>query len=127
MARIEVRGDAPETLEAIAREWIAENQAEVDSWLAAIKPTRKVIGEVIIGNKDFTEQCIIGELMKQLLEDRGFKVRLVSGLSSVALRERMEAGNIDISADYTGTAWAVHLARDYKPGMDNNEISGLVP
>ncbi len=82
--------------------------------------------EVIVGNKDFTEQRIIGELMEQLLEDRGFKVQLVSGLSSVALRERMEARNIDISADYTGIAWMVHLGHEYKPGIDNNEISGLV-
>ena len=37
MAKMEAKGDAPEALEAIAREWIAEHQAEVDSWLAAIK------------------------------------------------------------------------------------------
>lgn len=82
--------------------------------------------EVIIGNKNFTEQYIVGELMKQLLEDRGFKVQLVSGLSSDDLREGMEAGNIDISADYTGTAWVVHLAHEYNPGMNNNDIYYLV-
>jgi len=37
MAKMEAKGDAPEALEAIAREWIDEHQAEVDSWLAAIK------------------------------------------------------------------------------------------
>lgn len=37
MAEIEARGDDPATLEAIAREWMAAHQAEVDSWLAAIK------------------------------------------------------------------------------------------
>ena len=31
------RGDDPATLEAIAREWIAKNQATVDSWLTVIK------------------------------------------------------------------------------------------
>jgi len=82
--------------------------------------------EVIIGNKNFTEQYIVGELMKQLLEDCGFKVQLVSGLSSDDLRGGMEAGNIDICADYTGTAWVVHFAHEYKSGMNNNDIYYLV-
>lgn len=84
------------------------------------------VKEVIIGNKNFTEQDIIGELMKQLLEERGFKVYLVSGLSSMALREQMEDGNIDICADYTGTAWVMYFGHDYEPGLDNNEIYHLV-
>lgn len=37
MAEIEARGDDPAVLEQIAREWMAQNQAKVDSWLEAIK------------------------------------------------------------------------------------------
>ncbi len=37
MVQIAERGDDAETLTAIAREWMAAYQAEVDSWLAAIK------------------------------------------------------------------------------------------
>lgn len=37
MAAIEEKGDDAATLEALAREWMAEHQAEVDSWLEAIK------------------------------------------------------------------------------------------
>ncbi|MFC1916344.1 glycine betaine ABC transporter substrate-binding protein [Chloroflexota bacterium] len=37
MAEIEVRGDDDATLTAIAKEWMAEHQAEVDSWVAAVK------------------------------------------------------------------------------------------
>jgi len=37
MAEIEEKGDDAATLEALAREWMAEHQAEVDSWLEAIK------------------------------------------------------------------------------------------
>ncbi len=37
MAQIEEKGDDAATLEALAREWMAEHQAEVDSWLEAIK------------------------------------------------------------------------------------------
>ena len=84
------------------------------------------VKEVIIGNQDSKEQDIIGELMKQLLEDRGFKVQLVSGLSPVGLREGMEAATIDICAGYTGMAWREHLGHERKPGMDNNELYRLV-
>ena len=58
---------------------------------------------VTVGNKNFTEQYVVGQLMKQLLEDRGFKVDLRSDLTSMALRAGMESGDIDICADYTGT------------------------
>ncbi len=82
--------------------------------------------EVTVGNKNFTEQYIVGEMIKQLLEDRGFKVNLVADLSTMALREGMEAGDIDICADYTGTAWMTHLGHEYEQGTDNNEMYKLV-
>jgi osmoprotectant transport system substrate-binding protein len=82
--------------------------------------------EIIVGNKNFAEQYIVGQLMKQLLEDRGFAVKLVSDLYSPDLRRRMEDGEIDVCADYTGTVWKVHLAHDCKPGTDNNKVYQLV-
>jgi len=78
--------------------------------------------EVIVGNKNFTEQYIVGQLMKQLLEDRGFVVKLKSGRSSECLRESMEFGDIDICAEYTGTAWMLHLGYNYELEMDNNQL-----
>ena len=82
--------------------------------------------EVTVGNKNFAEQYVVGQLMKQLLEDRGFAVELVADLSSMALRGGMEAGDLDICADYTGTAWMVHLEHEYEPGVDNNKLYRLV-
>jgi osmoprotectant transport system substrate-binding protein len=64
--------------------------------------------------------------MKQLFEDRGFTVELDSGRYSSVLRRKMEDGEIDICADYTGTAWMAHLKHEYKPGTDNNELYRLV-
>jgi osmoprotectant transport system substrate-binding protein len=81
---------------------------------------------VVVGNKNFTEQYIIGQLIKQLLEDRGFTVELKSDLTSMALRAGMESGDIDICADYTGTAWMVHLKRQHDPGMGHNQLYELV-
>jgi len=37
MAQIEEKGDDPAVLEALAREWMTNNQAAVDSWVAAAK------------------------------------------------------------------------------------------
>jgi len=82
--------------------------------------------KVTVGNKNFTEQLIVGELMKQLLEDRGFDVSLSSDLSTMTLREGMEAGMVDICADYTGTAWMVHFGHEYESGIDNNALYSLV-
>jgi len=84
------------------------------------------VKEVTVGNKNFTEEYVVGQMMKQVLEENGFKVNLVSDLSTMALREGMEAGDIDISADYTGTAWMVHLGNAYEPGVDNNELYQMV-
>lgn len=89
-------------------------------------PSEKSDKEITVGNKNFTEQDIVGQLIKQLLEDRGFTVNLKSGRSSMYLREAMKFGDIDVYAEYTGTAWMVHLAHQYKSGMDNNEVYDLV-
>ena len=77
---------------------------------------------ITVGNKNFTEQYIVGQLMKQFLENRGFKVDLKADLTSMALRAGMESGDIDVCADYTGTAWMVHLKRKYRPGTGHNEL-----
>ena len=82
--------------------------------------------QVTVGNKNFTEQYIVGEMIKQLLEDRGFTVELATDLTTDLLRGGMAAGDIDICAEYTGTAWTVHLAHIYTPGVDNNELYDLV-
>ncbi len=84
------------------------------------------VKEVTVGNKNFTEQYIIGEMMKQLLEDRGFTVDFAPDLSTTVMREGMKAGDIDICAEYTGTAWMVHLGNEYEPGVDNNQLYELV-
>ncbi len=77
---------------------------------------------VTVGCKNFTEEYIIGQMLALVLAEEGFEVELVSDLSTEALRNGMESGDIEISADYTGTAWMTHLGHEYTPGMDNNEV-----
>jgi osmoprotectant transport system substrate-binding protein len=81
---------------------------------------------ITVGCKNFTEQYIIGQMIAQLLTAEGFEVELVSDLSTEALRGSMEAGDIDIAADYTGTGWMTHLGHEYTPGVDNNELYEMV-
>ncbi len=78
--------------------------------------------EIVVGNKNFTEQYVVGQMIKQLLEDRGYDVEMKSDLTSMALRSGLEAGDIEICAEYTGTAWMTHLKKEYKAGMGHNDI-----
>lgn len=66
-----------------------------------------------IGTKGFTEQIIVGHLMRILLEDRGYDVRLTTGMSTTILREALLGGDIDLCMEYTGTLWITHAAMEF--------------
>lgn len=87
-----------------------------------VAPTK----EVTVGTNKFTEHYIIGQMIKQLLEDRGFKVNLVSDISTKTLSYRMAAGSIDISAEYNGTyalvSWAEFIEKHATIHPDHQEI-----
>ena len=67
---------------------------------------------IAVGSKAFTESRLLGETMAQLLEAEGFEVdrRLNLGGTTIVLRA-IQAGEIDLYAEYTGTGWAVYLER----------------
>lgn len=56
-----------------------------------------------VGAKDFTEEYIIGQMYKLLLEDAGFKVEYKQDLATSAAQAAMEAKQIDLYPEYTGT------------------------
>lgn len=68
--------------------------------------------KISVGAKNFTEQYIIGELMAQLLEKDGFKVSRDFGLASSPLRNALKTNQIDLYAEYTGTAWLTYLKQE---------------
>ncbi len=73
------------------------------------------MGQTIkIGTKNFTEQYVVGNLMAILLEDRGYDVRLTTGMSSTVLREALETGEVDLCMDYTGTQWLTYTSHAYQ-------------
>ena len=72
--------------------------------------------DIIIGSKNFTEQYILAEIFKQLIEDStSLKVHLKTGLAGTKFCfDALVKGDIDIYPEYTGTALFVIL----KPGRD---------
>ncbi len=61
-------------------------------------------GTIRVGSKDFVEQFILGEMYALVLEDQGFEVerKLNLGGTQVA-HASLEAGEIDLYPEYTGT------------------------
>ncbi len=67
---------------------------------------------ITIGGKNFTEQYLLPELAKLLLEKEGFDVNLRTGVSTVIARQSLETGQIDMYYEYTGTAYTVFHQQD---------------
>src|SRR5215208_2837099 len=66
--------------------------------------------EFTVGSKEFTEQLILGQITLQVLENAGATVNDQTGLAgTVAARKALEAGEIDMYWEYTGTGWITHL------------------
>ncbi|MFP4237450.1 MAG: glycine betaine ABC transporter substrate-binding protein [Desulfonatronovibrio sp.] len=63
--------------------------------------------EITIGGKNFTEQYLLPELAKLLLEEEGFEVELRTGVGTSIARQSLETGQIDMYYEYTGTAYTV--------------------
>jgi osmoprotectant transport system substrate-binding protein len=71
--------------------------------------------QITIGGKNFTEQYILAEFAKIVLEKNGFDVTLRTGVGSTVARRSLESKQIDLYYEYTGTAYTVY----YKQ-MDRN-------
>lgn len=58
--------------------------------------------ELIVGSKDFTEQLILGEMTRLLLEDAGASVQDQIGMAGTdATRQALLSGEIDMYWEYT--------------------------
>ncbi|MGH2763017.1 MAG: glycine betaine ABC transporter substrate-binding protein [Thermoleophilaceae bacterium] len=68
-----------------------------------------------VGSKEFTEQLVLGQITVLALENAGAEVKDETGLAgSVAARQALEAGEIDMYWEYTGTNWLTYL-KETKP------------
>lgn len=77
---------------------------------ASCGPAGKVI---TVGSKEFTEQRLLGQMMKLVLEDAGWTVDDKTGLGGTMIaRLALLEGDIDVYMEYTGTALLVHLGHE---------------
>jgi osmoprotectant transport system substrate-binding protein len=66
--------------------------------------------EFRVGSKAFTEQLILGYIAIEALEAAGAATVDFTGLGGTGeVRVALEAGEIDLFWEYTGTGWLVHL------------------
>lgn len=68
---------------------------------------------VTLGTKDFTEEFVLGELYKQALEAKGYKVRLKKNIGSTEIIDKaLTSGQIDGYPEYLGVSVAVVARKD---------------
>jgi osmoprotectant transport system substrate-binding protein len=76
---------------------------------------------IIIGGKNFTEQYILAELAKNLLEKHGLRVRLKTGVGSAVVRQSLVNDQIDLYYEYTGTAYTVYYKQSNRDIMTDQQ------
>lgn len=68
--------------------------------------------KITIGGKNFTEQYLLPEMAKALLEKNGFEVEIKTGLPTNMARKAVLTGEVDFYYEYTGTAYTVFFKQD---------------
>ena len=76
---------------------------------------------ITVGGKNFTEQYILSEMAKILLEANGFDVTLRTGVGSTVARRSLENDQIDLYYEYTGTAYTVYYKQADRAIMTHSE------
>jgi osmoprotectant transport system substrate-binding protein len=71
---------------------------------------------VTIGDKNFTEEYILGELYAQALRAKGYDVTVKSNIGSSEITDKaLTSGKIDMYPDYVGTILSVVAGQDNPP------------
>ena len=71
---------------------------------------------IILGTKDFPEQFVLGQLYKQALQAKGFKVTYKENIGGTELIDKaLQSGKVTIYPEYTGIALAVTFKRSTLP------------
>ncbi|NBB14082.1 ABC transporter permease subunit [Caulobacter sp. SLTY] len=83
--------------------------AAVPPLLAATAPA------YVVGAKNFSEQYILAELISGRLTAQGADVARRDGLGSAIVFRALEAGEIDVYVDYSGTLWTNVIGRKDNP------------
>jgi len=73
---------------------------------------------IVIGAKSFEEQYILGALIGDKLKAAGFESTRRDGLGSTVIFRALEAGDVDVYVDYSGTLWTTAMQRSDMPGRE---------
>jgi osmoprotectant transport system substrate-binding protein len=83
------------------------------SSVASAKPQAKPT--IVVGNKNFTEEFILGQLYGQALKAKGYPVKFAGSLGSSELADTaLTSGKIDLLPEYTGVI-VLDLAKKASP------------
>jgi osmoprotectant transport system substrate-binding protein len=82
--------------------------------------------EIRISSKEFTEQFILGEMYKLLLEDAGFQATYSPVGGTAENHQALIEGQIEVYPEYTGTALLTHLGMEYDPSMSAEDVYNTV-
>ena len=78
---------------------------------------------LVIGGKAYTEQYVIAEITRQMLEREGIESVVRVGYATDQIRQAQLAGKVDITWDYTWTGYAFHLGfTEFKPADEVLQI-----
>jgi osmoprotectant transport system permease protein len=115
------RSEDPRRSQDVAREFLIERgliQADAS-------PGSGEAGTITVASKNFTENAILGDMMGMLIEmNTDLAVERKRNLSTLACNTAIQAGDVDIYPEYTGTALVTHLGM--KPRKDPDEVYNIV-
>jgi len=81
--------------------------------------------DITIATKVSTEQCLLGEMLKLLVEDKtDLDVDIIKSLSVSHIHTGTVKGDFDIYPEYTGTAWNFILKNDYR--LEDDELISIL-
>ena len=83
------------------------------SWV----PAAGAAEPIVVGSKAFTESRVLAEVLAQLIEARTdlAVARRTNIGGTMLVHAALVAGEIDLYAEYTGTAWSIVLKREETP------------
>jgi osmoprotectant transport system permease protein len=73
----------------------------------------------VVGAKTFAEQYLLAALITQRLEAAGLSATTREGLGSSVIFGALQANEVDVYIDYSGTLWANQLKRADQPSREN--------
>jgi osmoprotectant transport system substrate-binding protein len=98
----------------------SSNSSSTSTGSSAASQPGKGKPAVTLGDKNFTEQFILGELYAQALRAKGFKVNVKSNIgSSEIIDKALTSGSLDVYPEYTGVILS-ELAHQTKRPSDAN-------